>query len=427
MARFCSKNFWAILSKAKLKIWLIIALIFLFLPENIFSETGLIISKIDVKGEFMEITNRGENLSLENYYLVYWSKNRSLDNPWRVKKFPEGSFLKNEESMVIGFKTNDSLSFDWQVYQGGLLSDNDGALAIYSGNPSEIGFENFLDLCWWGEPIVKNGREINNKSLNIQKTTDENVKTEEQNIFLEIKEPKEFLELTEGAKVIYEAQVIVEPGILGKQIFYLDGVEVYSFNKDFPEIKTGDLIKVKGEMSFPYGQPRIKTKSRDDIEILNSTLPPLLPLNISLEDIQKITPSKLVKIQGQAIERTNDNLYILENNKEILVDLGKVEGINKQEIKEKDFLEITGVLVSKNNEIKILPRYAEDIADFKQNEEEETIVEENKIKNNNLDFSSSDNSSFRPSYLLISFTALGSILAVLLIVQKRGQRPFSKD
>jgi len=82
MARFCSKNFWAILSKAKLKIWLIIALIFLFLPENIFSETGLIISKIDVKEEFMEITNRGENLSLENYYLVYWSKNRSLDNPW---------------------------------------------------------------------------------------------------------------------------------------------------------------------------------------------------------------------------------------------------------------------------------------------------------------------------------------------------------
>ncbi|MBU4370136.1 hypothetical protein KKG58_05295, partial [Patescibacteria group bacterium] len=56
--------------------------------------------------------------------------------------------------------------------------------------------------------------------------------------------------------------VIVEPGILGKQFFYINGIQIYSYYKDFPELAIGDEISIKGIISQSRGEKRIKTKTR---------------------------------------------------------------------------------------------------------------------------------------------------------------------
>jgi len=393
----------------KKTILVIVLIVFwLFYPANLLASQNLLISHVDVEREFIEIVNLGPDLSLENHYLVYWSKNRNLNNPWRIKKFPKGSFLANNHLMRIGFLADDSMDFDWLVYRKGLLSNSGGAIAVYKDNPWKIGFRNFLDLRWWGKSLIQSGREakIGNR------------KDKNQTNFLKIEHPEEFLKLKEGTKVIYRNYVIAQPGILGKKFFYINGAQVYSFKEDFPDIKLGDLVQVKGELSFPYGEVRIKTKNSQDIQVIGSTLPSSLIQEIELEKIESLVAPKLVRVQGQVVEKTGSNIYLLDKNKEILVYLKEGIGIDKKKIKEKDFLQVTGVLVSRNKKLKILPRNLEDIVLLGIKEKEGEEIPEYETDFISLDFSS-EPSNFRFSYLFISFGTLGSILTALLIFQKK--------
>src|SRR6056297_3703839 len=68
--------------------------------------------------------------------------------------------------------------------------------------------------------------------------------------------------LKEGEEVEVVSQVIVPPNILGKRYFYINGAQIYSHFKDFPDLKIGDKVKVTGEISKAYGEKRVKTSSK---------------------------------------------------------------------------------------------------------------------------------------------------------------------
>ena len=72
-----------------------------------------------------------------------------------------------------------------------------------------------------------------------------------------------------GDRVEVYGIVTVVPDVFGSQYFYIshkgDGVQVYMYSKDFPELYEGKGIYVIGELSESSGERRIKIKEKTDI------------------------------------------------------------------------------------------------------------------------------------------------------------------
>ena len=74
--------------------------------------------------------------------------------------------------------------------------------------------------------------------------------------------PENIKELDVGAAVKTQGIVIVEPGILGAQVFYINGVQIYSYYKDFPKLKRNMIWPTAGYVISHFGRhkhPKWKT------------------------------------------------------------------------------------------------------------------------------------------------------------------------
>ncbi len=170
----------------------------------------------------------------------------------------------------------------------------------------------------------------------------------------------EIRSLDTGSAVKARGVVAVEPGVLGTQIFYLNGAQIYSYKKDFPNLKPGDFVEVSGEISESGGERRIKIASRSDIKILEQKDAPVPP-EILNGDVGEENEGSLVKISGQVLEKKGNYIYLDDGDSEATVYLKSAAGINTADIKAGDFLNITGIVSQTKTGYRILPRYQSDI------------------------------------------------------------------
>jgi competence ComEA-like helix-hairpin-helix protein len=123
--------------------------------------TELLISKIKInEREFVEIINRNnEEVSLDGWYLSYFSSSREVDDPFLNWDLPS---LTIKESLVIGIYDYNG---DWNLsttkgepYSSGRLSNSSGSIGLFSCDPKEKRPECIIDLVGWGDvSYVKNG------------------------------------------------------------------------------------------------------------------------------------------------------------------------------------------------------------------------------------------------------------------------------
>jgi PKD repeat protein len=170
----------------------------------------------------------------------------------------------------------------------------------------------------------------------------------------------EIKNLDPGSKVEAIGLVTAEPGILGKQIFYLDGLQVYMYSKDFPELALGDKIKVIGETSKANGEIRIKIKNKEDIEFLGEKETPQIKETF-IEDLGENLIGNLIKINGEITEHKGDTLWIDDNTEELKIYINKYTGINLDKCNPGQLAEVTGILSKTGSDYRLLPRYLEDI------------------------------------------------------------------
>jgi len=156
--------------------------------------------------------------------------------------------------------------------------------------------------------------------------------------------------------------VLVEPGVLGAQIFYIrdENIQVYSYKKDFPLLVVGDIIEVTGELSESAGERRIKTKTQNDIKIIGRQ-DEVLPSEIAIADIDELNLGQLVKISGVVIEVKGNNIYIDDGSDEAKIYLKTTAQIDKSLFKEGEQIELVGIVSNSNAGYRILPRYDTDI------------------------------------------------------------------
>jgi len=156
--------------------------------------------------------------------------------------------------------------------------------------------------------------------------------------------------------------VLVEPGILGSQIFYIgsDNIQVYSYKKDFPDLMVGDIVTVSGELSEVSGQRRIKIKTSGDIKIIGKQLE-VVPIIVTVAEIDESVIGQLVKIIGEVIEVKGNYVYIDDGSNEIKIYIKASTQIDKKLFVAGENVEIVGIVSRSGNDYRVLPRYGTDI------------------------------------------------------------------
>lgn len=169
-----------------------------------------------------------------------------------------------------------------------------------------------------------------------------------------------------GDKIKVKGQVIVEPGVLGSQIFYIaneeacPGIQIYMYNKDFPELKLGDYVEILGILSETGGEKRIKVAEKSHIIILENKEVPA-PLLIKLSEIEESLEGCLVSASGEITEKSGSNWYFDDGEEESKIYFKSSLPFAKPKIDIGEQLEVAGIISQTKTGFRLLPRYEADI------------------------------------------------------------------
>ncbi|HOZ36243.1 MAG TPA: lamin tail domain-containing protein [bacterium] len=169
-----------------------------------------------------------------------------------------------------------------------------------------------------------------------------------------------------GGMIKFVGRVTVEPGLLGKTIFYAEedngrGAQIYSYYKDFPNLAMSDKVEIVGTESDYQGERRIKIKSKNDIKVI-SVGEPLAPRKIQVEDIGEEIEGALVEIAGTLVEKKGATWWVDDGTEEVKVYLKENTGIKGEELETGDEVKIVGIVSQYQEEYRLLPRFQDDIA-----------------------------------------------------------------
>lgn len=159
--------------------------------------------------------------------------------------------------------------------------------------------------------------------------------------------------------------VTVLPSVLGKQFFYVEdetgGVQVFKHDANFPELHVGSVVTVAGEMSTSNNERRLKISKNGSIELNDSVAEPL----ILMKTIKEVTPAlsgALIKTTGVLSNARPDHLELEEGGQKLEVAITSYTGIDTYSLTPGARLEITGIVRSLGEKVKLSPRSQDDIA-----------------------------------------------------------------
>ncbi|MFB6226005.1 MAG: lamin tail domain-containing protein [Candidatus Paceibacteria bacterium] len=218
--------------------------------------------------------------------------------------------------------------------------------------------------------------------------------------------------LKEGKKITTRGIVSVRPNVLGNRIFYIQGspgLQVYNHKGKFPEIKLGDKLEVRGEISRAYGKIRLKTEDKFSIRKISHPGQPK-PKQIQAEELNQDVLARLVQVHGRVTEVGSDVLYLSDQTDEVEIEIEENIDIDPDRFKQKDLLRVTGIVTTRGGEYSIKPRSRNDL-------EKTGTAKTNQNKsqsNNNL-----KNENKLEKYIIATAGAIIIILLTLLLKEKR--------
>ncbi len=275
----------------------------------------------DAESEYMKIKNNSDaDIDLDGLYL---DDAEDGSNPYKI---PAGTIIKTGEEIIF-YRSKTKIA----------LNNTDDEVRILSPNKEEIFSIDYEDAEEGAIYILKNGKwQWNNSVSTVIPASAQGGSAKINSI---------------------TATVIVPPNIFSTQTMYVDGLQLYMYSKDWPELKIGDKISVYGTPSTYYSEPRLKLKNKSSIKIIsqNNTTEPVPAENVSEDDL-----GRLIIIEGEVLQIVNTKIIIDANSEEIPVYDKTKQNIFSQ-LKEKDQVQITGVVSQYKDEFRLLPRGADDI------------------------------------------------------------------
>lgn len=237
---------------------------------------------------------------------------------------------------------------------------------------------------------------------------------------------------TNNSLLKISAIVVTPPGLFGTQWFYampLDDtgkatnavIQIYNNKKEFPALKIGDLIEVQGELYAIKDDNRLKTKAISDITVLEHDNI-LIEKTVALSEINKNLVNELISVNGKLAKQQGNNIILSDGTKELLIELKPNTKLRVKDFTPDSSYQITGLLKQAGDQLKLWPRYSDDIIllDNKQVLGEK-IESTTSAPTATINFVSSKNKEKTLEYLLI--TALGLIIGLSVLLFKFKKAP----
>jgi hypothetical protein len=299
--------------------------------------------------EWVELKNIGE----EEINLTGWSVD-DADGGSKPYKFPQGIMLdpgglyvlKKAESKIAFNNSNDSVRL---FFPDGRLAEEVDYGKTYQGKSYAIAPNG--QMIWTGQVSPGSENNMNNADISDLPATGSGAKTKAGGV---------------SGNGRFQGIVLVKPGVLGAQFFYMasldnsSGYQIYNYKKDFPKLNIGDLIEVSGELGFAAGEPRIKIKIQSDIKILKNMGTPK-PHPITSTELSEDYMGSLVEVAGVVTDKKGQGLYLDDGDGEIYAYIKQNSGISMSTIKEGDQLKLIGVVGASNGNLRVLPRQNSDL------------------------------------------------------------------
>jgi Lamin Tail Domain/PKD domain len=158
--------------------------------------------------------------------------------------------------------------------------------------------------------------------------------------------------------------VSVLPGVLGSQYFYLatdvGGVQVFQSKKDFPDLRIGDLVSVRGKLHEVGGEQRLTMSGREAVDVLDSEQG-VIPARVDAVELGQQMPGGLAEVTGEITELNRNFMYIDDGVGEVLVYFKRGTGIDSAGFHEGDEARVVGVVSLAKQGKQLLPRSIDDI------------------------------------------------------------------
>lgn len=336
-----------------------------YMGEIFLSESNIIINEFcpspegsDEESEWIEIYNKGQgSINLFNWKLADKSKFFKFQNDIWLK---EGTFylLERPESNLALNNNGDAIRLYNNLEE--LVDEIEYGAAIEGES-----FARGQDGKWFWTTVLTPGEEnvifeVGNNNKTIKQKSN---KTKRSNNFYVKTTLEKIKEFEAGDLIDVSGIVAVLPGIFGVQYFYIvgsPGIQVYNYKKDFPDLKVGDYIEVKGELSMVNGEARLKTKTAGDIKFIEHKDEPSAE-EITSDKLNDDYAGRLVKITGEITEKKGAIIYLDDGLGEAIIQIKRNTGISSGDFSEGEAVSITGIASRSSSGLKILPRSPADI------------------------------------------------------------------
>lgn len=171
-------------------------------------------------------------------------------------------------------------------------------------------------------------------------------------------ELKDLETLPSGQRVEVTGIIVAEPGMFGKRIAYLDGVQLYFHKATWPSLPLGTSVHLVGTWDYDGDSRRIKISDASDIDILGSeTVQP-----ISWDDVSAETASDILVTASGTLTKKEGETYIFSSltGKDFrVVDEAKTGALSI--LRAGDYVTISGILFPSDGNWILAPRSADDI------------------------------------------------------------------
>ncbi len=304
------------------------------------------------KEEWIEIYNASDHkINLTNWKI---DDKEGESKPYQI---PEGIFIEPGQFLVFEKeKTKITLNNQGEIIR---LFDNQGKMRDeVSYNFAKEGFSYNRDdsghWYWSDEPTP--GRE---NIFSLKEIEGKNRDFENEFSFLSLDEIKKG---ESGLKIETKGIVLVEPGVLGSQIFYIGqpGIQIFMYKKDFPPMKQGDYLKIKGILSESRGEKRIKVSKKEDIAFLKHQ-EPVKPVSYKIADLENDNLGSLVSVEGELVSQKGRSFYLDDGTEQIKVYLKSSVSPVLPQFYKGDKMKVSGIFSQTKNGYQILPRGLDDV------------------------------------------------------------------
>ena len=167
-------------------------------------------------------------------------------------------------------------------------------------------------------------------------------------------------DLDVGTLTKVKGTVAVLPGVFGKQVMYLDGLQLYNSQANWPNMSVGQSLETSGKVSISGGEIRLNL-GKNDAMVVGGLAVELAPLEVKAEGLGMEVVGRLVTLTGEVIQTATNKITMADDTGEFTVYLKQNSGVSKKNFQEKDQVKIVGILSQSDAELRVLPRSINDV------------------------------------------------------------------